>query len=250
LKKGKTNASSNFEKRYSDLIKNDTRYGIIMALKTYGSQNIKVLAEILGKTESTIFHHLEELRREPKIVEMDVEKTQTKRGKYFKLTEPTLSEYAKDLTKTYQEDIPKMLKKFEEYTQEQLYDEVVTMLKNNPNLGKMTKSTRRVLSYHHNIEKFILNNFERSEKFLLEGKMPVRKDIPLGDYTLMSEQIKIYDSKHVLHLSRLTTEYFSKLHNLKKEIESEIKEKGILEDSIVTEYVYLFGGGLGNFPFA
>jgi hypothetical protein len=64
------------EKVLTEVFKVDTRYAIITALRMYGSLNIITLSKLLGKTESTIFHHLTEIQKfSPRIIEIDQEKT-------------------------------------------------------------------------------------------------------------------------------------------------------------------------------
>ena len=72
--------------RVNEVYKVETRYAIILAIRNFGSCNIKKLAKILGKNEATIYHHLQYLTKEPELLVIDNKKTREHRGIYYKLS--------------------------------------------------------------------------------------------------------------------------------------------------------------------
>jgi hypothetical protein len=126
---------------------------------------------------------------------------------------------------------------------------MIKALKKQPDLGQLAQSTRRSLSYHHCIENFILNNFEKVEIAVKNDLIPERKDFPFGGYTLLSIALKISSPKHSLRIAELITDFFGKLHRLKEEIEVEMEQKGVKTDEMLTEHYYLFGGVVDEFNF-
>jgi len=235
----------------TEVFKVDTRYAIITALRMYGSLNIITLSKLLGRTESTIFHHLTEIQKfTPRIIEIDQEKTSTNRGKFFQLTEITREHYRKsDSLEVFENEIPAIFTKWSGIPVEEITQEMIDALKKQPDLGQMAQSTRRSLSYHHCIENFILSNFEKVENAVKNDLIPERKDFPFGGYTLLSIALKISSPKHSLRIAELITDFFAKLHRLKREITSEMDERGIKQEDMITEHYYFFGGVVNEFNF-
>ncbi|MFX0066331.1 MAG: hypothetical protein ACFFC7_29560, partial [Candidatus Hermodarchaeota archaeon] len=222
--------SEMLDKRYEELILNETKYGVLMAIRTFGSLNIKTLARIMGKAESTIFHHVSEMLKKPKIIEIDKEKTESSRGKFFKLTEETISRYREDEDQVFEEEIPKILNNVRNLSLEKLSEQQINTLRDRDDLGKIARNARQKLSYHHNIENFILNNFERTEKALKKGLIPKRKNFPFGTFNLLYLDMKISSLKHTFQLAQLAAEYFKKLNRLKNEIKSEMDKNNVKEE--------------------
>ncbi|MFX1253037.1 MAG: hypothetical protein ACFFCZ_15635 [Promethearchaeota archaeon] len=237
------------DKRYEELILNETKYGVVMAIRTFGSLNIKTLARIMGKAESTIFHHVSELLKKPKIIEIDMEKTESKRGKFFKLTEETINRYKEDVDHVFEEKIPTILNDVMNLSPEKFLEQQINDLRDRDYLGTIAKSARRRLSYHHNIENFILNNFERTEEALKKGLIPKRKNFPFGTFNLLYLDMKISSLKHTFQLAQLTAEYFKKLNQLKNEIKSEMDTNNVKEEDRIAVHLHLFGGELAEFEF-
>ncbi|MHA2248173.1 MAG: hypothetical protein ACXADY_24705 [Candidatus Hodarchaeales archaeon] len=246
-----SNRNEELNRVLTEVFKVDTRFSIITALHMYGSLNLKTLSKLLQRTESTIFHHLTEIQKfTPRIIEIDQEKTSSNRGKFFRLTEITREYYRKsDSLEVFENEIPAIFKKWSGIPVENVTQEMFDALKKQPNLGQMVQSTRRSLSYHHCIENFILSNFEKVENAVKNDLIPERKDFPFGGYTLLSIALKISSPKHSLRIAELITDFFAKLHRLKTEITTEMDERGIKQEDMITEHYYFFGGAVNEFNF-
>lgn len=238
-----------FCKRLEEAFQVETRYAITMAIRTFGSLNTKMLSRMLGKTESTIWHHCNELLKEPKIIEIDQDKTESQRGKFFKLTEKTKVRYREDPPEVFEEKIPEILNKWLECPPEEFRDRAIQEFKQSPELGKIANNGKRALAYHHTMANFTLNNFKKAENAILDGFTPVRKDFPLGSYTLVSSNIKISSPKHSMKIGGLLAEFFGKLQRLRDEIEEEMKIKNVSEKNKLIYHCYFFGGEVNEFNF-
>lgn len=236
------------KERFFKIAKNDTQYGITMIIKTYGSANIKLLSEILGKTESTIFHHISELVKEPKVIELDVVKTETQRGKYYKLTKELEEHYERD-EQVHHTDIPEILDKLLSFTEEELYDYGIKMMKESPDLGKIALAAKRSLDYHYILDNIIIRNYEKTEQAILKGQEPLRKNIPFPGISNLDINIKIASPRHIILISKAVNELFIKLTELKKQFQLEMDKQKIKDEDRITSHIHLFGGELGEFPF-
>ncbi|MFX0086823.1 MAG: hypothetical protein ACFFAU_14215 [Candidatus Hodarchaeota archaeon] len=254
LSNGRNNLDEIIKQKLRKYFKVETKYRIVEALRMYGSLNIKLLSKLLGKTESTIFHHITSFLTEPekpRIIEIDQEKTETSRGKYYKLSEAVQNHYEKvSFSKAIDNEIPDIFEKWSKIPDSDITGMIIEQLKNRPNLGNITESTRRALSYHHTIENFILNNFSATEKAIKEGYVPVKeKGIPFGAYSLLSIAIDVFSPKQMIRISKALTDFMGEMYSIKDEIKKEIDEQDIDPEDIVTEHYYVFGGTINEFKF-
>ncbi|MHA2333636.1 MAG: hypothetical protein ACXAEU_16550 [Candidatus Hodarchaeales archaeon] len=250
----RNNLDEVIKQRLRNHFKVETRYSIVTALRMYGPLNIKLLSKILGKTESTVFHHITSFLTEtekPRIIEIDQEKTETSRGKYYKLSEEVQNHYEKvSFSKAIDNEIPDLFEKWNNIPDSDITGIMIEQLKNRSNLGDIAESTRRALSYHHTIENFILNNFSATEKAIKEGHVPVKeKGIPFGAYSLLSIAVDVFSPKHMLRIAKVVTDFMGEMYRIKDEIKKEIDEQEIDPEDIVTEHYYIFGGTINEFKF-
>ncbi len=241
--------SDKLTKRFEDLFANETRYGIIMAIRNFGSMNIKTLSKIMGKTESTIFHHIGELLKDPKIIEIDNDKTISTRGIFYKLSKITEKHYPKTSDDVFEEDLPTVFDRVSKLNSEEIGKMMMLRMLSQPDLGEMSKKAKRSMSYFHNIENFILNSFERSEQALLKGFKPKNLNYPFGSHSLLSIDLKIFKPEHMIDIAIVTSEFFAKIAKLKRKFETEMKKKKIAEEQQIDVIYYLFGGEISEFEF-
>ena len=237
------------DKRFEDLFKNETRYGIVMAIRTFGSMNIKLLSRIMGKAESTIHHHIEEMKKEPQVIIIDTEKTSSSRGKYYTLSNITNQKYPKDKESVYEEEIPTIMERMNKLNDEELAKVMLFRLMSQPDFGYMSKSIRRSLSYYHNIENFIVTSFERSEESLKQGLKPKNLLYPFGTTTKLSLDIEVSRPRHSIEIGMVISNFFAQLVKLKNKIRKEMDEEGIPEEERIRIYYQFFGGEVEDFEF-
>ena len=237
------------DKRFEKLFENETRYGIVMAIRTFGSMNIKKLARIMGKTESTIHHHITEMIKEPEVLVIDNEKTTSTRGIYYKLSEITKERYPRDKETLFEEEIPTLMNRVLQLTDEEIAKMMFYRMINQPDFGKIAQGIKRSLSYYRNIENFIVNSFERSENAMREGLKPVNLNYPFGSSTILGIDLKVSKTKHSLEIAQATSEFFAKLVKLNQKFKKEMDEEEVKEEDRIQAYYYLFGGELMDFKF-
>jgi hypothetical protein len=229
-----------------------TRYVIITALREYKhSMNIKMLAKLLGKSESTIFHHLSAIQEfQPDIIQVDQFKTKKQRGIFYTLSDPVREYYQKlDSGEVFEKEIPDLFSDWLQKTDEEIVNGMIERIKQQPDLGNITKKARQALAYHHAIEDFALNSFEKSEEAIKNGLIPVREDFPFGGYTLLSLTFKISSARHSLQIGRVISEFVRNMNDLKKEIEEEMKKNHVNPEDMITDHYHIFGGIINEFKF-
>jgi DNA-binding MarR family transcriptional regulator len=237
------------DKRFEEIFENETRYGIIMAIRTFGPMNIKLLARIMGKTVSTIHHHITEMTKKPKLIIVDDEKTTSARGIYYKLSAISEERFPKNEDTVYEEEIPTIMERAMKLSDEEISKVMLFRLLNQPDLGVISMKMRRSRNYNHNIENFIINGFERTEQALAEGLKPKNLLYPLGAASNISLDMRVSKPRHSIEISMVLTRFFAELVKLNKKIKKEMDEEGVPEDDRIKVYYQLFGGEVADFEF-
>lgn len=243
------NGKEELDERFEELFENETRYGIVMAIRTFGSMNIKLLSRIMGKTVSTIHHHIGEMTKEPEVIVIDNKETTASRGIYYMLSEITKERYPKDKETVFEEEIPTIIERAMQLSDEDMAKVMMFRIINQKDFGKLTKSIKRSRSYYHNIENFIINSFERAEKALMEGLKPKNLQYPFGAINSIGLDLKVSKPKHSVEIGIVMTEFFANLVKLKQKFEKEMDEEGIKEEDRIKAYYHLSGGELADFEF-
>ncbi|NHJ47743.1 MAG: hypothetical protein FK733_08145 [Asgard group archaeon] len=232
-------------KRISD---NDTQFSILMVIKTFGSANIKILAEIIGKTESTIFHHISELVKAPKVIEIDSDKTEKTRGKYYRLIPELEDKYQRE-DDAHQTEIPELLDKILELSDKEIFEWGIKTIKENRDIEDIKESASRSLNYNFLLNNIVLNSFEKAAKEIQSGKIPVRKGIPFPGFSNLSLNFKVSNPRQIIMISKVINDFFARLVELKKQFQEEMDKAKIKEEDRITSYIQLFAGELGEFLF-
>jgi DNA-binding MarR family transcriptional regulator len=237
------------EERFEEILDNETRHGILLAIRTFGSMNIKKLAKIMGKTESTIFHHISEMIKKPAVIEIDNEKTADTRGIYYQLSDISRERFPDESDRIFEETIPSVLDKIMRFSSEEIAKMMIYRFINHPELGNIVKKARKAMTYFHNIENFILNGMEQSEQAVLEGLKPKNLNYPLGTHSLLNISMKISDPKHIIEINQIASEFFAKLAKLRTKLKEDMDEKNVKEEDRIDVIYYLFGGEVKSFEF-
>ncbi len=237
------------DERFEKLLENETRYGIVMAIRTFGSMNIKLLSRIMGKTVSTIHHHISEMTKGPEVIVIDNKETTASRGIYYTLSDITKERYPKDKETVFEEEIHTIMERAMQLSDEEMAKVMMFRVINQKDFGKLTKSIKRSISYYHNIEDFIVNSFERAEKALKEGLKPKNLQYPFGASTQIGLDLKVSKTRHSFEIAMMMSEFFANLVKLKQMSEKEMDEEGIKEEDRIKVYYHLFGGEMADFEF-
>lgn len=218
------------------LTKNDARYGIITAIRLYGGLNLKNMSKILGKSETTLIHHLHELLDRGFIEQLDRKKLGKKRerGKFYGLTKQ--SKQINDLLvqeywrKDYSAEIESMKSKTVEEYKETLIQQLRSMaavfsILNLKAGAALNKSITDITTQE------LVNTLD----MLKANKEP---KLPLGSTNLFMSSIPVGNHQQVLRIIELTINYLRNLTEIEQEIRNELKNK--TEKTSQFQYVYLF----------
>ncbi|MCY3413186.1 MAG: winged helix-turn-helix transcriptional regulator [Candidatus Heimdallarchaeota archaeon] len=231
----------------------ETRHAIIQVINTFGSCNIKKLAKVLNKNEATIHHHIQELLKAPKLITLDADKTQKKKGKYYKLTPLSMDFIVKDLEdvekyQAYEASKRKILKVLEG-PDEEIINIYYKMMQLNPELGKQAETEGQRIQYNHILEAIMLNNFKRSEDAIKEGKIGKNNKYPFGTLESTYLNTKIHHVRNLFEIIALILQFQADFAKLSEKFSNEIKELNVPEEELIQLHFHLVGGELTEFEF-
>ncbi|MCG3227006.1 MAG: hypothetical protein H7645_08810 [Candidatus Heimdallarchaeota archaeon] len=247
--KGLKAIDSDILKRVNDVFKVETKHAIIMVIKNFGSSNIKKLAKILAKNEATIYHHLQDLTREPKLLQIDEEKTRDNKGIFYKLSEIAERHFGEPSVEIMETKLEEVYDKILNQSDENLYRIYIEMLANHPDIGNQAEKERRSLAYNHILENIMINNLEGAEKALIKNKKPKNPDYPLGSIANFPLDMKISKPRHLFEILKLFNEMSVKFYKLKEKIENEMDKEKILEENRINIHYHVIGGEIAEFEF-
>ncbi|MHA2358005.1 MAG: hypothetical protein ACXABK_04470, partial [Candidatus Heimdallarchaeaceae archaeon] len=166
-----------------------------------------------------------------------------------KLSSIAVKRYPREPDTIFEDTIPTIIDRALELDDEDIPRMMLLRLMDQKDLGSMAQKARRAFSYYHNIENFIINNFEKCEQALLNRKKPKNLDYPLGSHTLLSMDMKISKPRHMMEIGKASIEFFAKLAKLKRTFEEEMDSEGVKEEDKIDAYFYLFGGEVSEFEY-
>lgn len=235
--------------RVNEIYKVDTRYAIILAIRNFGSCNIKKLAKILGKNEATIYHHLKYLTSAPELLIIDNTKTRENRGIYYKLStiaelnfgEPT----AEEVESMELEAFVKIL----DQTDEEIAQIYIDMFSKHPDLGNIAEKERRSVSYNRNLENIMLNNMATAETAFKQGLKPINDKYPIGTISNFPLDMKISKPRHLFQILNFMSDVTIKFAKLKTEIAKDMRKEKVPEDQMIDIHYHVVGGEVAEFEF-
>ncbi|MCG3220799.1 MAG: hypothetical protein H7641_05405 [Candidatus Heimdallarchaeota archaeon] len=236
-------------KRVNDVFKVETKHAILMVIKNFGSSNIKKLAKILVKNEATIYHHLQDLTREPKLLQIDEEKTRDNKGIYYKLSKISERHFGEPSVEVMETKLENAYDTILDQSDKNLYRIYIEMLANHPDLGNQAEKERKSLAYNRILENIMINNLESAEKALAEGKKPKNPDYPLGSIANFPLDMKISKPRHLFEILKLFNEMSVKFYKLKEKFEREMDKEKVPEENLVNIHYHVIGGEIAEFEF-
>ncbi|MHA1433759.1 MAG: hypothetical protein ACTSO7_07940 [Candidatus Heimdallarchaeota archaeon] len=82
-----TKIPEQIREKFIETFYDEVKFGILNAIDFYDSVNLKRLAVLVGRPETTTIRHIKKLLDE-KLITIDAEKTAKEWGKFYKLSEP------------------------------------------------------------------------------------------------------------------------------------------------------------------
>ncbi|MGY5880022.1 MAG: winged helix-turn-helix domain-containing protein [Candidatus Thorarchaeota archaeon] len=235
--------------RVSEVYRVETRYAIILAIRNFGSCNIKKLAKILGKNEATIYHHLQYLTKEPELLVIDNKKTREHRGIYYKLSKIAELNFGEPQVEEIESMELEAYTKLFDQTDEEIAQMYVKMLSKHPDLGYITEKERRSISYNRNLENIMLNNMDAAETAIKQGLKPVNGKYPIGTISNFPLDMKISKPRHLFQILKFMAEMTIKFAKLKEEISKDMKKEKTPEAQMIDIHYHVVGGEVAEFEF-
>ncbi len=241
--------------RISEIYEVETRVAIVFAIDTFGSCNIKKLANILSKNEATIFHHLKSLIKEPAVIKLDEKMTLENKGKYYQLTEFGQkyfgSPFKRDQEKS-EENVDQMKQIFKSLLKKS-DDEISTfyidLLRNHPNSLAQADQERKNLAYNHILEKLFVGNLEQAARAFNQNKKPLNSNYPMGSIANFSLEMKIAKTRHIIEILLFFAEINSQFYELQRKIADEMNDQNIPDDAKINLHYHIVGGEVETFEF-
>ncbi|MFW9922466.1 MAG: winged helix-turn-helix transcriptional regulator [Candidatus Thorarchaeota archaeon] len=230
--------------RYEEAIGDPIKYGIITSLSWYGILNLTKIAKHINKHESTTFRYIKRLIEEG-IIEIDIEKTTSEWGKYYRLTNEVKKIY--DMKIKEFENFGELIinnQEFRNKSEKELNEfSINELLEKDFN----KEDVLNYLSLQHNIQSAIMNEIlnrrEEFKKFYLSKKGSLKKeDIRFKpcDFVLLTNTFKISKNKHLIKYYETLYRFQNELKGLITDIEQEMNEEKVPEEDRITQIVHVF----------
>lgn len=229
----------------------ETEFGIITALRWYGSLNLKKIAKLIQRPESTTLRYVRKLRDSKKI-EFDSEKSEKNWGNFYKLSKKvsTLYENYMNMMDERVERIVVDLDKFDEMPDEELEKYFINEVVKAGKLAEVP-STRAYFHFVSNLQRLIVNETldcietlaDLAEK---EGYDKIKETIilPPMDVSAYVSVLKVSKIRHILRMTDLILKFDKQIKELTEDIIKEMDEEGIPEEDRKTQFLNIFTGSL------
>jgi len=236
-------------KRVNDVFEVETKHAIIMVIKNFGSSNIKKLSKILAKNEATIYHHLQDLTNEPKLLQIDEEKTRNNKGIFYKLTKLADRHFGEPPVEIMETKLAEGIDRILAQSDDDLYRIYIDMLAKHPDVGNQAEKERRNLTYNHILENIMVINLGEAEKAFLANKKPINPNHPMGSIANFPLDLKISKPRHVFEILKLFNETSVKFYKLKEKFENEMDKEKISDEERISLHYHIVGGEIAEFKF-
>ncbi|NHJ32193.1 MAG: helix-turn-helix transcriptional regulator [Asgard group archaeon] len=232
------------------LVYDEVRFGILITLRFYGSLNLKKIAQLIGKPETTTIRHLKQLLEEG-LIDIDAEKTASSWGKFYCMTKAVKAIVEKEdaeLQKREQE-IAKELADYKNMTEDKLQEVFIREITSKESLEETALRIKYSINFSANVQNMIINSFIEASKKINKlkeekGVEYIRKNLFLdpADVNTTTLFIKYSKAKHVMALVEKFVDFHREFHQLQRDILKEMDEENVPEDKRKIHLVDLFMG--------
>ncbi len=238
------------EKRLENIVYDEASFGILITLRFYGSLNLKKIAQLIGKPETTTIRHLKHLLEE-NLIDIDAGKTASSWGKFYCLTEPVKAIIAKDDLELQrrEEEIAKELENYKNMTEEQLQEIFIREITSKKSLEQIALRIKYGINFNFNIQKMIINSFIEASNQLSKireekGIDYIQKNLILdpADINTTTLFIEYSKAKHVLAIIEKFIEFHREIYKLQRDILKELDEEKVPEEERKLHFVEIFLG--------
>ncbi|MBK5113351.1 MAG: hypothetical protein KGD59_02330 [Candidatus Heimdallarchaeota archaeon] len=238
------------EEKLEKVVYDEVSFGILTSLRFYGPLNLKRLAQLIGKPETTTIRHLKQLI-EDELIDIDAEKTASSWGKFYCLSKVVQEDIEKgeiELQKR-EEELIEELADYKTMSEEKLQELFVREITDKDSLEQTALRVKYGINLDYNIQKMIINNFMEASQGLTKlkeekGSDYLKKNLLLdpADINTTTLFVKYSKARHVLALVEKFIDFHREINELQREFEKEMDKEEIPEDERKMHYVGLFMG--------
>jgi predicted transcriptional regulator len=239
-----------FKEKFERVLYDEVSFSILISLRFYGSLNLKKIAQLIGKPETTTIRHLKQLLEE-NLIDIDAEKTASSWGKFYYLTEPVKAIIAKDDLELQrrEEEIAKELEDYKNMSEKQLQELFIREITSKESLEETALRIKYSIDFNSNIQKMIINSFIEASSQLSKireekGIEYIQKNLILdpADINTTTLFIKYSKAKHVLAIIEKFIVFHREIHKLQRDILKELDEEKVPEEERKLHFVDIFLG--------
>jgi len=237
---------------YDNLIYDEIKFGIITALQWNETLNLKKIAQMIGKPETTTIRYLKQLL-EDGLIDIDAEKTAASWGKYYRLSTAinNLYEEQKSESEVKERELAEELMNYEDASERELLKIFTKSVVSKDNLDRLTIEAKQSLNFTHKVQNMIINNFStKADELLLlikkNGKEFVEQNLVLkpADIILSRFNIKYSKAKHIMMFLELFYKTHIEFQQLEEKIKKELEQENVPEEEMNTYFCSLFMGSI------
>jgi DNA-binding Lrp family transcriptional regulator len=237
---------------YDNLIYDEIKFGIITALQWNETLNLKKIAQMIRKPETTTIRYLKQLL-EDGLLDIDAEKTATSWGKFYRLSAAVneLYEEQKKESEIKERELAEELMGYRDASEEELLQVFTKSIVSKDNLDRLSIEAKQSLNFIHKIQNMIINNFSIKAEELLSlikkhGKEYLEKNLTVkpADILLTRANIKYSSAKHIMMFLELFYKTHIEFQQLEEKIKQDMEQENVPEIEMNTFFCNLFMGSI------
>jgi hypothetical protein len=238
--------------KYKDLAIDELKYSIVTAINWYNSLNLKNIARLVGRPETTTIRYIKQLL-EDGLIDIDAEKTASSWGKFYKLSENVRKLYDEQL-RAVEEREEYIITEFESLKgtgEDELRKFFTEKAISREGLEEILALGKQNLSFSHNIQNLILNEigfaFESLSKLVDEkGKDYVLENLRIepSDMEIYSLSLSLSKISQLMRLVEFFNSTYKQLLKLKEEFLKEMDREKVPEEDRKLFHNFIFSGSL------
>ncbi|MCG3220334.1 MAG: winged helix-turn-helix transcriptional regulator [Candidatus Heimdallarchaeota archaeon] len=237
--------------RYLTLVDDEIEFSIVTALNWYESLNLKKIAIMINKPESTTLRYIRKLKNNG-VITFDSKKSEDSWGKFYKLSSATKKLYD-DHMQAMDDRIDRItndLQDIDKYSEEELYRYVAGELLSADKFEEIPL-TRHYFNFVTNLQNVMINEViskigDFADVIEKKGRENIIEKIKISpmDVSIYVNHVKLSKWKHMFKINKIIFKFISEIDMLKKEIEEEMNKENVPEEKRSTQFLNIFSGSL------
>lgn len=244
--------SEEIKQKYNEAIFDEVKNGIIIALEFYDSLNLKRLAELIGRPETTTIRYVKKLLDDG-LITLDVNKTASDWGKFYKLSDSVnlLIEERIAIGKAREKWIFEEMNHLDGKSDEEIRELLTRVFLSKENIEFDFQKAKQTIEFVSNVQKMIINDSNLVIKELIEiynekGMEYLERNLDMSpsDIETWHISLKLHSIKQMADLVKLFYKWFNELLDFKSKTDKEMNELDIPEDQRFEFFLYSFMGSM------